>query len=135
MVMIHAEDVMFSADAPLSPVCQVVLAFNQALNDGDLEAMTRLLTPDTVYENTYPPPDGERYAGLEQVRAFWEEFLRGSSQANFEIEELFGSEDRAVMRWRYTWENAAGEAGYIRGVDVYQIRDGKIAEKLSYVKG
>lgn len=25
--------------------------------------------------------------------------------------------------------------GYVRGVDVYRVRAGKVAEKLSYVKG
>jgi hypothetical protein len=39
------------------------------------------------------------------------------------------------MRWRYEWVEAAGRQGHVRGVDVYRVRDGVIAEKLSYVKG
>jgi len=126
---------MTSSFTHSSFACQVVEAFNQALNQGDLEEMARLLTPDTVFENTYPVPNGRRYEGLEQVCAFWEDFFRSSSQAHFEIEELFGSDVRAVMRWRYTWENPVGGSGHMRGVDVYRVRDGRIAEKLSYVKG
>ena len=38
--------------------------------------------------------------------------------------------DRLVARWRYEW---AG--GHVRGVDVFRVRDGRVAEKLSYVKG
>lgn len=36
---------------------------------------------------------------------------------------------RCVVRWRYTWED-----GYLRGVDVMRVRNGKVSEKLSYVK-
>ena len=39
-------------------------------------------------------------------------------------------DDRVVQRWRYSWAD-----GHVRGVDVFRIRDGKVAEKLSYVKG
>ena len=28
-----------------------------------------------------------------------------------------------------------GTPGHVRGVDVFRVRDGKVAEKLSYVKG
>jgi hypothetical protein len=40
------------------------------------------------------------------------------------------SGDRAAVRWRFDWGD-----GYIRGVDLFKVRDGKVAEKLSYVKG
>ena len=113
----------------------LVLRFNDALNARDLEAMLRLMTVDCVFENTYPPPDGTRYEGQAAVRAFWEDFFRGSAEAHFEIEDIFGAADRVVMRWRYRWAEANGKTGHIRGADVYAIRDGLIAEKLSYVKG
>jgi hypothetical protein len=31
--------------------------------------------------------------------------------------------------------DTAGNAGHVRGVDAFRVRDGKVAEKLSYVKG
>jgi hypothetical protein len=34
----------------------------------------------------------------------------------------------------FHWENN-GVAGHVRGVDLFRMRDGKVAEKLSYVKG
>jgi len=39
------------------------------------------------------------------------------------------------MRWRYRWVDHQGREGTLRGVDVYTLREGLIAEKLSYVKG
>ena len=35
-----------------------------------------------------------------------------------------------VTRWRYYFDG-----GHVRGVDVFTVRDGRVAEKLSYVKG
>jgi hypothetical protein len=41
--------------------------------------------------------------------------------------------DRCVVRWIYHWIRD-GEPGHVRGVDVFRLRDGPIAEKLSTVK-
>ena len=118
-----------------SELINIVQRFNDALNAGDLDTMSSLLTADTVFENTYPPPDGTRYEGRENVRAFWEEFFRGASMAHFEVEEIFADTSRCVMRWIYRWVDPEGNSGHIRGVDVYRLREGLIAEKFSYVKG
>ena len=40
-----------------------------------------------------------------------------------------------MLRWRFTWSEPDGSPGHVRGVDVLRMRDGKVAEKLSYVKG
>jgi ketosteroid isomerase-like protein len=121
-------------DTPNDPLA-VIIRFNDALNARDVDALMRLMTEDCVFENTYPIPAGTRYVGQAAVRGFWEDFVRGSTEARFEIEEIFGVSDRVVMRWTYHWINPQGEAGHIRGVDVYTVKHGLIAEKLSYVKG
>lgn len=114
---------------------QIVIEFNQALNRRDPQTMIRLLSANTVYENTYPPPDGERFVGREAVGAFWEDFFRGAGETRLETEEIFACGERVTMRWKYSWANDRGESGHIRGVDVYRVVEGLIAEKLSYVKG
>jgi ketosteroid isomerase-like protein len=88
-----------------------------------------------VFENTWPSPDGERHVGQEAVRGFWERFFRSSPNAAFETEEIFASGVRCVVRWLYRWTGKDGSPGHIRGVDIFLVRDGKVAEKLSYVKG
>ena len=55
--------------------------------------------------------------------------------AAFETEEMFAAGSRCVVRWLYRWRNADGSAGHVRGVDLLRVRDGKVSEKLSYVKG
>ena len=122
-------------DSPRSDALNVVQRFHQALNERDLEGMLACLTEDTVFENTYPAPDGTRYEGRTAVRSFWKGFLEGSPAARIEAQEVFASGDRCVMRWVYTWVDVRGVEGHIRGVDLYRVRGGLIAEKLSYVKG
>jgi limonene-1,2-epoxide hydrolase len=114
---------------------RVVIAFNEALNRHDATAMMNLMTDDCIFENTDPAPDGTVYRGKDSVTKFWEEFFRQSPNAHIKIEEIFGVGLRCVMRWRYDWEDAHGKKGHVRGVDIYQVKEGLIAEKLSYVKG
>jgi ketosteroid isomerase-like protein len=103
--------------------------FGGAWNDHDLDAALALTTEDVVFESTGPAPDGVRSEGREAVRAAWEPIFADAS-SRFDGEELFIAGDRVVQCWTYRW---AG--GHVRGVDVFRIRDGKVAEKLSYVKG
>jgi ketosteroid isomerase-like protein len=114
---------------------RVARAFNDALNRGDLPGMLECLSEDTVFENTSPAPDGERYVGRAAVAAFWGEFLRAAERVHIEVEEVFALGDRCVMRWRYEWRGQDGGPGHVRGVDLYRVRGGLIVEKLSYVKG
>ena len=112
----------------------VVERFNEAFGRGDVEAVMDCMTEDCVFENTYPPPDGERHVGQAEVRRFWESFFGSTVRPRFETEEVVVAGDRVAARWRFTW-GERGSEGHVRGVDVFRVRDGKVAEKLSYVKG
>lgn len=114
---------------------RIVLAFNEAFNRHDVAGMMALMSDDCVFENTNPAPDGTVYSGKETVTQFWQEFFRQSPQAHIQIEDIYGFGHRCVMLWRYEWIDAAGNKGHVRGVDLYQEKDGLIREKLSYVKG
>ena len=109
--------------------------FNEAFALHDVSAVMKAMTEDCVFENTFPAPDGKRYEGRDAVRGFWEDFFRSSPTAEFDVEEMFAQDDRCVVRWLYRWKDADGKPGHVRGVDIYRVRDGKVAEKLSYVKG
>jgi len=113
----------------------IVLAFNEAFNRHDVDGMMRLMSDDCVFENTNPAPDGAVYSGKAVVTQFWQDFFRESPDAHIEIEEIFDFNPRCLMRWKYTWVDPGGKKGHVRGVDIFQVKDGLIDEKLSYVKG
>jgi hypothetical protein len=119
----------------LESAIRVVLEFNEAFNHHDVAGMMELMSDDCVFENTDPAPDGTLYSGKEAVTQFWQNFFLESPQAHIEIEEIFSLGSRCVMRWRYEWVNIAGTKGHVRGVDIFQVKDGLISEKFSYVKG
>ena len=119
----------------LEAAVRVVLEFNEAFNRHDIAGMMQFMSDDCVFENTDPAPDGTLYSGKEAVTRFWQDFFRESPQAHIKIEEIFGLGSRCVMRWRYDWLDAAEKKGHVRGVDIFQVKDGLICEKLSYVKG
>jgi len=115
---------------------ETVERFNAAFNQHDVEGVMALMTEDCVFEDTEPAPDGGRFEGQAAVRACWEGLFAGAPEALFTAEEVIVFEDRAIVRWLYRWaDDTPSQPGHVRGVDVIRVRDGKVAEKLSYVKG
>jgi ketosteroid isomerase-like protein len=122
------------SSASTATTLAAVAAFNQAFNDHDVDAVMAHMTEDAVFESTSPPA-GERHEGARAVRAAWEAFFAASPKAHFDAEEIIATDDRCVVRWIYTWDDDKGTPRHIHGVDVLRVRDGKVAEKLAYVKG
>jgi ketosteroid isomerase-like protein len=108
---------------------ELVEQFSATWRAHDLPAALAMLTEDCVFDSTGPGPDGTRYVGPEAIGKAWQPIF-DDADSLFEAEETLAVGDRVVQLWRYSW---AG--GHVRGVDVFRLRDGKVAEKLSYVKG
>lgn len=119
----------FGRDARPDDTLSVLRRFNEAFNAHDVGAVMALMTEDCVFEDTSPPAGG-RHVGQAAVRRAWEQLFSSNPGARFETEEGIIRGDRATFRWRYVFEG-----GSVRGVDVFVVRDGRVAEKLSYVKG
>jgi ketosteroid isomerase-like protein len=108
--------------------------FNAAFNRHDAEELAALLTDDTVFEDTSPAPDGRRIEGKTAGADFWRGWFARNPDAHFDAEEIIVSGDRAVVRWVYR-KVRNGQPWHLRGVDIFTVRDGKVAAKLAYVKG
>jgi ketosteroid isomerase-like protein len=115
-------------DRPESPT-EIVEAFGAAWANHDLDGALAMVTDDCVFDATGPAPDGQTHRGRDAIRKAWQDIFDDTS-SSFEAEETFAAGDRVVQRWRYSWDG-----GHVRGVDVFKVRDGRVAEKLSYVKG
>jgi len=108
--------------------------FNAIFNRHDADALAEVLTDDTVFEDTSPPPDGRRIEGKAAVVEYWRAWFARNADASFEAEDVIVTDDRAVVRWIYR-KLRNGQPWHIRGVDVFSVRGGKVAAKLAYVKG
>jgi ketosteroid isomerase-like protein len=107
---------------------EVVGRFGAAWGAHDLAAALALITDDCVFEST-APPDGERHVGRAAIAVAWKPIF-DDRVSRFTVEESFVAAPRVVQCWRYDWEG-----GHVRGIDVFTVRDGLVAEKLAYVKG
>ena len=123
-----------SFSGPPESTVAVISRFSDAIHRHDLAAVAALLTDDTVFENTSPAPDGTRIDGRQAVAAFWERWFAANPGATFDTEEVVVAGDRCTVRWVYR-KTRNGQPWHLRGVDVFTVRDGKVASKLSYVKG
>jgi len=108
--------------------------FNEAFNRHDADALAALLTDDTVFEDTSPAPDGRRIQGKQAVVEFWRAWFERNADARFEAEDVIVSANRATVLWVYH-KMRNGQPWHLRGVDVFTVKDGKVAAKLAYVKG
>lgn len=121
---------VFGRNPSPTDTLSVIQRFNTAFGRRDVDAVMALMTDDCVFEDT-SPPHGTRHVGQADVRAAWEKLFAGlSPAASFTTEEGFVCGDRATYRWLYDFDG-----GSVRGVDVFRVADGKVAEKLAYVKG
>jgi ketosteroid isomerase-like protein len=111
----------------------LVTRFENGFNARDWDATMADMTEDCVFEHVAPAAVSfGRHEGAEAVRAVWEsmdEHFPGYTQ---EIIELFASGDQACCRFVLRWKDADGADAALHGVDVLTVRDGKIAEKLTY---
>lgn len=134
----HTEAVSLAPDAGLDRETRATLdtieRFQAAFARCDVDGVMAAMTEDCVFEST-TPPDGERHVGQAAVRACWEALFATSTDPVFETGETVALGDRAVVRWRYSWAEPGGGRPHVRGLDLFQVRDGRVAEKLSYVKG
>ena len=109
-------------------------SFNEVFNRHDADALAPFLTEDTLFEDTSPAPDGRRIDGKAAVVEFWRAWFVRNPDARFEAEEMIVSGSRATVLWVYR-KMRNGQSWHLRGVDVFTVRDGKVAAKLAYVKG
>ncbi|HVK00584.1 MAG TPA: nuclear transport factor 2 family protein [Gemmatimonadales bacterium] len=112
----------------------LVTRFENTFNTHDVDALMADMSEDCVFEHVAPAAVSfGRHEGQAAVRAVWESLATHFPGYRFDIEDIFGAGDRCACRWSLEWSPPEGGKGTARGVDIFTVRDGKIAEKLTYV--
>jgi ketosteroid isomerase-like protein len=111
----------------------VVTRFENNFSPLDVDRLMADMTDDCVFEHVAPAAASlGRYEGQAAVRAVWESMPAHFPGFTMEIDDIFAAGDKATCRWTMRWQQADGSEATMRGVDVITLRDGKIAEKLTY---
>ncbi|MFI1586006.1 nuclear transport factor 2 family protein [Embleya sp. NPDC020630] len=121
---------------------EVIAQFNDAFTKHDPTLIEGLVGEGCVMVTVQPAPDGTRYEGLEACETFWKE-LAADPNVSFQPEDVYVFDDRAVIKWRVTFTpgevndvfgEAHAESTTVAGVNLMQVRDGRIVEGLGYSK-
>ncbi|HVR39226.1 MAG TPA: nuclear transport factor 2 family protein [Thermoanaerobaculia bacterium] len=106
-------------------------AFNEAFLKQDIDAIMANMTDDPVFEAPFFQPNGICFKGVLLVRLAWE--LTFKVGITFEVQESFSTGDRGVVRWNASAQ-VDGKKQTLSGCDVFYLKGGKVAAKLTYSK-
>jgi ketosteroid isomerase-like protein len=108
----------------------VLHAFREAWRDRDVAALLLLVTDDVVYSSSVGPEPGTSYRGRAAAQAGFEAMLAHDQVIDIVSAPLLLLDNHAVAEWHYrcadgTWEH---------GIDVFELRGGRIASKNAFRK-
>lgn len=110
-------------------------AFAAAWNRHDIEGLLALVTEDCVFETAAgPTAHGAIFAGKAALRQAFPAAWTTWPDARWEEAVHVVAGSRAFSEWTFRGTSAAGTAIEVRGVDLFELRDGLIARKDTYRK-
>lgn len=110
--------------------------YSEVLNDGRLEVLDEIASPDHVEHNPFPQ-QGQGVAGLKQRASM----VRTAFNPRFEIEHLIADGDKVAVMWTNTGSHVGEWFGFAptgkrvvaHGVDIFRLKDGRLAEHWDVV--
>jgi len=111
---------------------QLTLAFTDAFNRDDLDAVMGFFADDAVYDEF----NGHRSTGKEAIRkAFVPQFRGDFGRIRFHAEDLFVdvAAGKSLISWTCTLERDGTKRAW-RGLDILHVRDGRVVEEHTYAK-
>lgn len=109
---------------------RIATEFAGAFNRHDVQGIVGLCDDGCVFEDYRGARGGGRCLGKAAVAAFLEKVFAEQADIRLVTEELVGNGPRCFLRWRL--ESGGGEP--LRGIDVFEVRMGRIRERLSYAR-
>jgi ketosteroid isomerase-like protein len=109
--------------------------FLAAFNAHDLDAIMQFFADDCeLYMPRGKEPSGTHYVGKEAVRAGLATRFAGLPDVHYGEDRHWVAGELGVSTWLLTGTARTGETIRVRGVDLLELRDGKITKKDSYWK-
>lgn len=116
---------------------EVVLAYLEAINAGDVERAADLVAEDFFNEHTSSL--GSSLRGRDAYRERLPRFLAQFTNLRYEVEDLIEDGDRAAvpytMTFDWTGDDGAVHPVTIRGMFRFRVAGGRIAHRVDYWDG
>ena len=117
---------------PASPMLQALL---DAFNAHDVDAVMSFFADDCVFEMPRGPgPAGRRLEGKQQIREAIESQFDRIPDVHYGDDRHWLCGDRGVSEWTVRGTQRNGERIELRGCDVFELLDGRIRRKDSFLK-
>jgi steroid delta-isomerase-like uncharacterized protein len=115
---------------------ELLKGFLEAFNRHDLDSILEYFADDCVF---YMPrgsaPRGDLYAGKDEVRAGLAKRFEGIPDVHYgDDRHWVCGDDFGVSEWTLTGTSVSGQKIEVRGVDLLEFTEGKIARKDSFWK-
>ncbi|CAB4858727.1 unannotated protein [freshwater metagenome] len=110
--------------------------FAQAWAARDLDRLMELMSDDCRFRASLGTEPGTTFEGRDEVRHGFRLFL-GPADApvlHTDSEVTLAADDFAVTRWTVHVPQPDGSVSFVRGCDIFEIADGRIALKDTYRK-
>ena len=112
--------------------------FGKAFNKADVEEIAACVTDDFEWRLNAGAaggsPAGRVLKGKDDLRAHFADRSQAHREARFSEARIHRAGDKLFGTFRVTGIDHAGKAFDRYGIDLYEIRDGKISLKDSYLK-
>jgi hypothetical protein len=110
--------------------------FSAAWNTHDIDAILRMSTDDCEFHGSAgSAPSGNRHVGPVAVRAAYEAIFAAYPDAEWSnSRSTFLGPDRVLTEWCFKGTGADGKRIAVDGLDLLELRDGKVWIKNSYRK-
>ena len=103
-----------------------------AMNAHDLDGAAALLAED--YRSEQPAHPGRAFTGRAQMRANWAAMFDGVPDFRAELSRSVQDGDTTWSEWQWTGTRRDGQLLDVRGVTLFQIRDGHIVAGRLYLE-
>lgn len=111
--------------------------FEEVVNQDDLSRYEEFFSKDVI---VHGPSSTQKISGLAETKKIDSSYIEAYPGKKFAIEEIFGYEDRVMIRWvchgkhkgKYKGIHPKNPEFAIKGLSIYRIVKGKISEVWQY---
>lgn len=122
-------------DKPSGATVALLKAIGDAFNQHDVDAIIDHFADDGVFDNAIGPDiHGSRHVGKEELRAFFSELMSRCPDIQWHPIDNRVDGDKGYSEWRRQCTLPNGETQDWLGLDIFTIKNGKIAKKDTYFK-
>ncbi|WP_324719556.1 ester cyclase [Salinimicrobium sp. HB62] len=111
--------------------------WDEVINKGQIDQ----INSEHFDENIVMVSQPENIVGIEDFRAYYQNFLTGFSEIDFKVVDIFEQGNKLVKHWRFKGKHtgnffgipATGRAVDVEGVTLVKMKNGKIAQEHDFM--